>query len=63
MIGLVTAVLAGSAAGLPTAVLSDHLLLAAIIADVLVVAAVFPAMIHIQVSTWRQAAARLLADE
>ena len=45
MIGLVTAVLAGSAAGLPTAVLSDHLLLAAIIADVLVAAAVFPALI------------------
>jgi hypothetical protein len=45
MIGLVTAVLAGSAGGLPTAVLSDHLLLAAIIADVLVAAAVFPALI------------------
>lgn len=61
MIGLVTAVLAGSAAGLPTAVLSDHLLLAAIIADVLVAAAVFPALIpHPSLNL---AAARLLADQ
>ena len=63
MVGLVTAVLAGSAAGLLAAVVSGHLLIAALIAGVLVAIAVFAALIHFQVSTWRRAAAVLLDDE
>ena len=59
MVGLVTAVLAGSAAGLLAAVVSDH----ALIAGPLVAIAVFAALIHFQVSTWRQAAALLLDEE
>src|SRR5713101_5224776 len=48
MVGLVTAVLAGSAAGLLAAVVSDHVLIAALIAGVLVAIAVFAALIHFQ---------------
>ena len=59
MVGLVTAVLAGSAAGLLAAVVSDH----SLIAGVLVASAVFAALIRFQVSTWRRAAAVLLDDE
>ena len=62
MVGLVTAVLAGSAAGLLAAVVSDHSLIAALIADVLDAIAVFTALIHFQVSAWPQAAL-LLDDE
>jgi ABC-type uncharacterized transport system permease subunit len=62
MVGLVTAVLAGSAAGLLAAVVSDHLLAAALIAGVLVALAAFAALVRVQVSTWGQAAA-LLHDE
>jgi hypothetical protein len=62
MLGLVTAVLAGSAAGLLAAVISDHSLVAALIAGVLAAIAVFTALIHLQVSAWRQAAL-LLDDE
>jgi hypothetical protein len=63
MVGLVTAVLAGSAAGLMAAVVSDHVLIAALIAGVLVAIAVFGALIHFQVSAWRRAAALLLDDQ
>jgi ABC-type uncharacterized transport system permease subunit len=63
MVGLVTAVLAGSAAGLLAAVVSGYLLIAALIAGVLVAIAVFAALIHFQVSAWRRAAALLLDDE
>jgi ABC-type uncharacterized transport system permease subunit len=63
MVGLVTAVLAGSAAGLLAAVVSDHLLVAALIAGILVALAVFAALVHFQASTWRQAAALLLDEE
>ena len=59
MVGLVTAVLAGSAAGPLAAVVSDHVL----IAGVLVAIAVFAALIRFQVATWRRAAAVLLDDE
>jgi hypothetical protein len=59
MAGLVTAVLADSAAGLLAAVVSDH----ALIAGPLVAIAVFAALIRFQVSTWRRAAALLLDDE
>jgi len=50
MAGLVTAVLAGSAAGLLAAVVSDHVLVAALIAGVMAALAVFAALIHFQVS-------------
>jgi hypothetical protein len=63
MVGRVTAVLAGSAAGLLAAVVSDHVLVAALVAGVLVAVAVFAALIAFQVSTWRRAAALLLNNE
>ena len=63
MVGLVTAVLAGPAAGLLAAVVSDHVLIAVLIAGVLAAVAVFAALINFQVSTWRRAAAVLLDDE
>ncbi|MFL6088310.1 MAG: hypothetical protein ACJ74F_35130 [Mycobacterium sp.] len=56
MVGLVTAVLAGSAVGLLAAVVFDRLLFAAYLAGVLVAIALFAAMIRFQVSTWRRAA-------
>jgi ABC-type uncharacterized transport system permease subunit len=63
MVGLVTAVLAGSTVGLLTAIVSDHVLVAAITAGVLVATAVFAALIHFQHSSWQQAGARVLTDE
>ena len=57
MIALVTAVLAGAAAGLLAAVISDHVLAAALIAGVLVAVAAFAALIQVQAATWRRAAA------
>lgn len=63
MVGLVTAVLAGSAAGLLAAVVSGHVLIAALITGVLVAIAMFAALIRFQVSTWRRAAALLPGDE
>ena len=56
MTGLVTAVLAGAAAGLLAAVVSGHVLSVALIAGVLVAIAVFTALIRFQVSTWQRAA-------
>jgi hypothetical protein len=63
MAGLVTAVLAGSAAGLLAAVIFDHLLIAALIAGGLVAVVVFATLIHFQVSSWRRAAALLVDDQ
>ena len=63
MAGLVTAVLAGSAAGLLAAVVSDHSLIAVLIAGVLVAIAVFAALIRFQVTTWKRAAAVLPGGE
>jgi hypothetical protein len=63
MVGLVTAVLAGSAAGLLAAVVSGHVLIAALITGVLVAIAMFAALIRFQVSAWRRAAALLPGDE
>jgi hypothetical protein len=57
MVGLVTAVLVGSAAGLLAAVVSGHSLIAGVLAAI----AVFTALIRFQVSAWRQAA--LLPDD
>jgi hypothetical protein len=62
MVGLVTAVLAGSAVGLLAGVF-EHLLIAALIAGVLVAVAAFAALIHFQVSTWQRAAALMFDDE
>lgn len=61
-VGLVAAVLAGSAVGLLVAVVSDHSLIAAITVGVVVAIALFAALIRFQVSSWRQAAA-LLPDD
>lgn len=63
MVGLVTAVLVGSTVGLLTAVVSDHVLLAAISAGVLVAIAVFAALMHFQHLSWQRAAARGLTDD
>jgi hypothetical protein len=63
MVGLVTAVLAGSAVGLLAAVVFDRLLFVAYLAGVLVAIALYAAMIHFQVSTWRRAAGLLVVDE
>jgi hypothetical protein len=63
MVGLVTAVLAGSAAGLLAAVVSGHVLSVALIAGVLVAIAVFAAGGRCQVTTWQRAAAVLLDDQ
>jgi hypothetical protein len=62
-VGLVTAVLAGSAAGLLAAVVSDHVLAVAITTGVVVAVAVFAALIRFQVSTWLRAAAISLDDQ
>jgi hypothetical protein len=61
-VGLVAAVLAGSAVGLLVALVSDHSLIAAITVGVVVAIALFAALIRFQVSSWRQAAALLLDD-
>ena len=61
-VGLVAAVLAGSAVGLLVAIVSDHSLIAAITVGVVVAIALFAALIRFQVSAWRQAAA-LLPDD
>jgi hypothetical protein len=63
MVGLVTAVLSGSAIGLLTAVVWDHVLAAALIVGGVVAIAVFAALIRFQVSTWRRAAALLETNE
>jgi hypothetical protein len=63
MVGLVTAVLAGSAAGLLAAVVAGHVLIAAFITGVLVAIAMFAALIRFQVSAWRREAALLPGDE
>jgi hypothetical protein len=63
MVGLVTAVLAGSAAGLLAAVVAGHVLIAAFMTGVLVAIAMFAALIRFQVSAWRREAALLPGDE
>jgi ABC-type uncharacterized transport system permease subunit len=63
MVGLITAVLAGSAVGLLAALVFEHVLIAALIAGLLVAIAAFAAFIHFQVSSWKRAAALVLDDE
>lgn len=63
MVGVVTAVLAGSAAGLLAAVVFDHLLVAALTAGVLVGAAASVWLLRYQASAWdRVSTAPLFAD-
>jgi ABC-type uncharacterized transport system permease subunit len=59
MVGLVTAVLTGSAVGLLVAVVFDHLLVAALLAGVVFALSAFGALIHFQVSTWKRPAVLL----
>lgn len=63
MVGLVTAVLIGSAVGLLTALVFDRLLVAALIVGVLAAVVVFAVLIRFEVSTWKRAAALLFNDE
>ena len=64
MVSVVTAVLAGSAAGLLAAVVFDHLLVAALLAGVLVAVVVLVWLLRVQAAAWdRVSAERLFADE
>jgi hypothetical protein len=64
MVSVVTAVLAGSAAGLGAAVAVDHQLAAALAAGVLVAAAVLVWLLRVQAAAWDQVSAvRLFDDE
>jgi hypothetical protein len=64
MVGVVTAVLAGSAAGLLAAVVFDDLLAAALAAGVLVAVAVLVWLLRYQASAWEEVGnAPLFADE
>jgi ABC-type uncharacterized transport system permease subunit len=64
MVGVVTAVLAGSAAGLLAAVISGQSLVAALVAGVLVAIAALIALMRYQTLAWeRVSAAPLFVDE
>jgi hypothetical protein len=64
MVGVVTAVLAGSAAGLLAAVVSGHSLVAALVAGVLVAVVALLWLLRYQRSAWeRISTARLFPDE
>jgi hypothetical protein len=64
MVGVVTAVLAGSAVGLLAAITADHSLIAALVAGTVVAVATLAWLMRHQRSAWKQArAAPLFADE
>jgi hypothetical protein len=64
MVGVITAVLAGSAAGLLAAVATDHSLVAAVVTGMVVAIAALAWLMHHQRSGWRQVrAAPLFPDE
>ena len=64
MVGVVTAVLAGSAAGLLAAVVVGHSLVAALVAGVVVAGAALFWLMRYQRSAWeRISTMRLFADE
>lgn len=64
MVGVVTAVLAGSTVGLAAAIVFDHSLVAELIAGVLVAVAVLVGLMGYRRSAWGQAdATRLFPDE
>jgi hypothetical protein len=54
MVGVITAVLAGSAAGLLAAVVSGHLLVAALVAGVLVAAVALVWLLRVEAAAWEQ---------
>ena len=60
MVGVITAVLAGSAAGLLAAVAADHSLVAALVAGAVVAVAVLVELMRFQDSTWKRAGTALL---
>ena len=60
MVGVITAVLAGSAACLLAAVAADHSLVAALVAGAVVAVAVLVALMRFQDSTWKRAGTALL---
>ncbi len=62
MVAVITAVLAGSTAALIAILVSDHSLAAAVIAGALVAVPVLAALIRIQDSAWKGAAARPLGQ-
>lgn len=64
MVGVVTAVLTGSAAGLLAAVVTDQSLVVALVAGGLSAAAALAALMRFQAAAWRRVStARLFADE
>jgi NhaP-type Na+/H+ or K+/H+ antiporter len=64
MVGMVTAVLAGSAAGLLAAITADHSLVAALVAGAVVAVAALAWLMRHQRSAWQQVrAAPLFTDE
>jgi hypothetical protein len=64
MVGVITAVLAGSAAGLLAAVASDHSLTAALASGAIVAAVVLAALMRYQNSAWvRASTAPLFIDD
>jgi inner membrane protein involved in colicin E2 resistance len=63
-VGVITAVLAGSTAGLVAILASDHSLAAALLAGAVVALAALVALMRFQRSAWEQAATMpLIADE
>jgi Hemerythrin HHE cation binding domain len=62
MVGVITAVLAGSAAGLLASVVAGHSLVAALVAGALVAATVLAGLMGYQRSAWKQASATPLFD-
>jgi ABC-type uncharacterized transport system YnjBCD permease subunit len=63
MVGVITAVLAGSAAGLLAAVAADHSLIAALVAGAVVAMVVLVSPMRFQDSTWKRAGTALLFTE
>jgi NhaP-type Na+/H+ or K+/H+ antiporter len=64
MVGVVTAMLAGSAAGLLAAIAADHSLVAALVAGTVVAVAALAWLMHHQRSAWKQArAAPMFPDD
>jgi hypothetical protein len=63
MVGVITAVLGGSTAGLIAAVASDHSLAAALISGAVVAVAALVALMRFQLSAWKRAASTPLTSD
>jgi hypothetical protein len=63
MLGMITAVLAGSTAALIAILVSDHSLAAALISGAVVALAALVALMRFQLSAWEQAAATPLTED